>query len=97
MKSLTFFLFLLFSATIVYSQQSLTAAGGQATGTLKMSYQAVVRDAGVALVTSQAVGMQLSIVQGSVSETVVYVEKQTPTSKLNDLVNAEIGAKALIL
>ena len=63
----------------------------------KMSYQAVVRDAGVALVTSQAVGMQLSIVQGSVSGTVVYVEKQTPTSKLNDLVNAEIGAKALIL
>ena len=62
-----------------------------------MSYQAVVRDAGVALVTSQAVGMQLSIVQGSVSGTVVYVEKQTPTSKLNDLVNPEIGAKALIL
>ena len=62
-----------------------------------MSYQAVVRDAGVALVTSQAVGMQLSIVKGSVSGTVVYVEKQTPTSKLNDLVNAEIGAKALIL
>ena len=30
----------------------------------KMSYQAVVRDAGDALVISQAVGMQLSIVQG---------------------------------
>ena len=38
MKSLTFFLFLLFSATIVYSQQSLTAAGGEATGIGTASY-----------------------------------------------------------
>ena len=38
MKSLTFFLFLLFSATIVYSQQSLTAAGGEATGSGTASY-----------------------------------------------------------
>ena len=38
MKSLTFFLSLLFSATIVYSQQSLTAAGGEATGIGTASY-----------------------------------------------------------
>ena len=57
----------------------------------KMSYQAVVRDAADALVISQAVGMQLSIVQGSVSGTVVYVETQTPTSNLNGLVSVEIG------
>ena len=38
MKSLTFFLFLLFSATIVYSQQSLTTAGGEATGIGTASY-----------------------------------------------------------
>ena len=38
MKSLTFFLFLLFSATIVYSQQSLTTAGGEATGSGTASY-----------------------------------------------------------
>lgn len=48
----------------------------------KMSYQAVVRDAGNALVTSQAVGIQLSILQGSVSGTAVYVETQTPTTNI---------------
>ena len=62
----------------------------------KMSYQAVVRDAGDALVTSQAVGMQLSILQGSVSGTVVYVETQTPTSNLNGLVSVEIGSGTVV-
>jgi hypothetical protein len=38
----------------------------------KMSYQAVVRDASGALVTNQAVGMQISILQGSASGTAVY-------------------------
>ena len=32
----------------------------------KMSYQAVIRDAGNTLVTSQAVGMRLQVLQGSV-------------------------------
>ena len=38
MKSLTFFLFLLCSTTIVYSQESLTTAGGEATGIGTASY-----------------------------------------------------------
>lgn len=54
----------------------------------KMSYQAVIRDSGDALVTSQAVGMQISILQGS---TPVYVETQTPTTNVNGLVSLEIG------
>ena len=53
----------------------------------KMSYQAVVRDVGNALVTSQAVGMQLSILQGSVTGTAVYIETQTPTTNINGLVS----------
>ena len=57
----------------------------------KMSYQAVVRDVGNALVTNQAVGMQISILQGSVSDTAVYVETQTPTTNNNGLVSIEIG------
>jgi hypothetical protein len=62
----------------------------------KMSYQAVVRDASYALATSQAVGMQLSILQGSVTGTAVYVETQTPTTNINGLVSIEIGSGTVV-
>ena len=62
----------------------------------KMSYQAVVRDGSNALVTSTAVGMQISILQGSVSGTAVYVETQTPTSNANGLVSLEIGGGTVV-
>jgi uncharacterized protein (TIGR02145 family) len=57
----------------------------------KLSYQAVIRDAGNALVASHAIGMRISILQGSVSGTVVYTETQTPTTNANGLVSIEIG------
>ncbi len=57
----------------------------------KMSYQAVVRDASDALVTSQAVGMQISILQTTATGTAVYVETQTPSTNANGLVSLEIG------
>jgi len=57
----------------------------------KMSYQAVIRDASDNLVTSQQIGMQISILQGSASGTAVYVETQTPTTNANGLVSIEIG------
>jgi hypothetical protein len=37
----------------------------------KMSYQAVIRNTANALITSQAVGMQISILQGGATGTVV--------------------------
>jgi hypothetical protein len=62
----------------------------------KMSYQAVVRNTTNNLVTNQAVGMQISILQGSASGTSVYVETQTPTSNANGLVSLEIGAGTVV-
>jgi len=57
----------------------------------KMSYQAVVRDANGKLVTSHAVGIKVSILQGSVSGSSVYSETQTTTTNANGLISIEIG------
>ena len=57
----------------------------------KMSYQAVVRDAGGALVSDAAVGMRISILQSTTTGTAVYVETHSPTSNENCLVSIEIG------
>ena len=58
----------------------------------KMSYQAVIRNSSNALVSSTAVSMRISILQGSTSGTAVYVETQTATTNANGLVSLEIGA-----
>jgi len=57
----------------------------------KMSYQAVIRDANNELVTSQGVGMQISILQGASDGSSVYTETQSPTTNANGLVTLEIG------
>jgi len=62
----------------------------------KMSYQAVIRDASNALVTSTPVGMQISILQGSPTGTAVYVETQTPSTNTNGLVSLEIGTGTIV-
>jgi hypothetical protein len=62
----------------------------------KMKYQAVVRDANNVLVTSTAVGMQISILQTTATGTAVYVETHTPTSNANGLVSLEIGTGTVV-
>jgi uncharacterized protein (TIGR02145 family) len=62
----------------------------------KMSYQAVIRNSSNQLVTSHAVGMQISILQSSETGTPVYVETQTSTTNANGLVTIEIGAGTII-
>ena len=54
-------------------------------------YQAVVRDASSNPMTDQAVGMRLTIQQGSIGGGVVYQETFTPTTNSYGLVNLEIG------
>jgi uncharacterized protein (TIGR02145 family) len=60
----------------------------------KMSYQAVIRDNLDHLVTSHAVGIQITILQGSPTGTVVYTENQTTSTNANGLISIEIGGGA---
>jgi hypothetical protein len=59
----------------------------------KMSYQAVIRNNSNALVISKAVGMRVSILQGSATGTEVYKEiyNPNPETNANGLVTIEIG------
>lgn len=72
----------------------ILVAGVFAQSPEKMSYQAVIRNSSNALVTNQAVGMRISILQGSPTGTVVYTETQKPTTNANGLVSIEIGGGA---
>ncbi len=62
----------------------------------KMSYQAVIRDAGNNLVTNQSVGMQISILQTSATGTAVYIETHSTTTNDNGLVAVEIGTGTVV-
>ncbi|ASS49279.1 MAG: hypothetical protein A3D31_03860 [Candidatus Fluviicola riflensis] len=54
-------------------------------------YQAVVRDAANIILDNQAVGMRMTIQQGSIGGTAVYTETFTATTNAYGLVNLEIG------
>ena len=58
----------------------------------KMSYQAVIRNSSNALIVSTAVGIKISILQGSSSGTPVFVETHTTSTNANGLASLEIGA-----
>ena len=59
-------------------------------------YQAVARDASGEVVANQAVGIQISILQGSISGTAVYAETFTPTTNEFGLINLSIGAGTVV-
>lgn len=61
-----------------------------------MSYQAVIRDSGGAVVSNQNVGMQLSVLQGSPTGTVIYTETHTPLTNANGLVSLELGVGTVV-
>jgi trimeric autotransporter adhesin len=56
-----------------------------------VNYQAVVRDGAGAIVANQNVGIQLSVLQGSLFGTTVYQETFNPTTNTFGLVNIQIG------
>jgi hypothetical protein len=56
-----------------------------------MSYQAAVRYSDGALVVSQTIGMQISILSGSSQGSSVYTETQSSSTNANGLVSLEIG------
>jgi hypothetical protein len=62
----------------------------------KMSYQAVVRNSSNALISNQAVGMRISILQGTANGTAIYVETHSPTTNANGLASIEIGSGTVV-
>ncbi|HBE41360.1 MAG TPA: hypothetical protein DDW27_09175 [Bacteroidales bacterium] len=63
----------------------------------KMSYQAVIRNAGGALLPNQNVGIRIQILQGSEYGAAVYVETHTRTTNANGLATLEIGGGTVVL
>ena len=57
----------------------------------KMSYQVVVRDHNNELVTNQAVGLRISILQDSIGGYIVFAETHTATTNANALATVQIG------
>ena len=62
----------------------------------KLSYQAVIRNTSGTLVANHAVGMKISILQGTATGTAVYVETHTPTTNANGLATIEIGGGSIV-
>ncbi len=61
-----------------------------------MSYQAVIRNQSNQLVVNQIVGLQISLLSGSMNGNAVYVETHTPTTNDNGLVSVEVGGGTVI-
>ena len=61
-----------------------------------MTYQAVVRNSNNYLIQSSPVGIKVSILQGSVSGTAVYVETHTTQTNENGLLDIVIGVGAVV-
>ena len=57
----------------------------------KFTYQAVVRNASNSLVANAPVGVRVSILQGGVNGTLVYMETQTGVTNANGLITLQIG------
>ena len=75
----------------------LIAAAVKAQPPQSMSYQAVVRNASNALVQEGAVGVRISILQGTAAGTAVYQENHIATTNLNGLLTLEVGMGSILV
>jgi uncharacterized protein (TIGR02145 family) len=80
----------LFTLLLLQSFLSFTQAPN------KMSYQAVIRNSNNTVVSNHAVGMRISILQGTATGISVYTETQSPTTNTNGLIAIEIGTGTII-
>ena len=83
-----FKLVLLLLATLNFTLSTIQAQAPQ-----KMTYQAVVRDASNNLITNTQVGIEINILQSSVTGMIVYTETKTPTTNNNGLLTIEFGGQ----
>lgn len=81
MRNLYTVLILLFLSLSIYAQSPE-----------KISYNAVIRDATNSLVSSKSVGMQISILQATITGTIVYTETHSVETNSNGLISLEIGS-----
>lgn len=63
----------------------------------KISYQSTVRNGAGNLVSNSPVGVRISILQGAVNGSAVYVETHNVTSNTNGLVSLQIGGGASVI
>ena len=76
---------------LVFSFMILSLATLFAQAPQKMSYQAVVRNANSELVKNHSVSARITILQGGVSGTPVYVENHSVMTNSNGLMTLEVG------
>ena len=84
-NKITLIFFLFFNCFILFSSIAFSQAPE------KFSYQSVIRRTNNDLVVNQNVRVKISILQGTISGTAVYVEDHTTSTNSNGLVSLSIG------
>jgi hypothetical protein len=74
----------------------LLTSGALAQVPQKISYQAVIRNNDDELIINSQVGMKISILQTSATDSAVYAETHLPTTNGNGLISIEIGNGTLV-
>lgn len=86
----------IFAAAIFFILFSIPTSNINAQAPDAMSYQSVIRDATDALLVNQAVGVQISILQGSPVGPAVYIETHSPTTNSNGLISLSLGQGTVV-